>query len=106
MSWFLLMVAGVFEVIWATSLKASGGFTKLGPSVLTIFALICSFVFLAFSLKNLPVGTAYAVWTGIGAVGTTVCGIIFFHDPFDGARAACLLMIVAGITGLRLLSPD
>jgi len=104
MPWLILFIAGIFEVMWATSLKASGGFTRIGPTLFTIIALICSFVFLAMALKNLPVGTAYAVWTGIGAVGTVITGIFLFQEPFDGPRMVCLAMIVAGIAGLRFFS--
>lgn len=104
MPWLILLVAGVFEIMWATSLKASGGFTRIGPTLFTIITLICSFVFLAMALKNLPVGTAYAVWTGIGAVGTVITGIFLFQEPFDAPRMICLAMIVAGIAGLRFFS--
>lgn len=104
MSWAILLVAGIFEVMWATSLKASDGFTRFGSSVFTIVTLILSFVFLAMALKNLPVGTAYAVWTGIGAVGTVITGVLLFNEPFDFSRLACLAMIISGIAGLRLLS--
>lgn len=104
MPWLILLIAGVFEVMWATSLKASGGFTRIGPTLFTIITLICSFIFLAMALKNLPVGTAYAVWTGIGAVGTVITGIFLFQEPFDVPRMICLAMIVAGIAGLRFFS--
>ena len=104
MPWLILLVAGIFEIMWATSLKASGGFTKIGPTLFTIITLICSFVFLAMAVKNLPVGTAYAVWTGIGAVGTVITGVLLFQEPCDTPRLVCLAMIVAGIAGLRFFS--
>lgn len=104
MPWVILLIAGLFEVMWATGLKASDGFTKLGASVFTIVTLVLSFVFLAIAMKNLPVGPAYAVWTGIGAVGTVIVGVILFNEPFGYYRLACLAMIVCGIAGLRILS--
>lgn len=104
MPWVILIVAGIFEVMWATSLKASDGFTHIGSSVLTIVTLLLSFIFLAVALKNLPVGTAYAVWTGIGAIGTVITGILLFDEPFDYGRLACLALIISGIAGLRILS--
>ncbi len=104
MPWLILIVAGIFEVMWATSLKASDGFTHFGSSVLTIVSLILSFILLALAVKNLPVGTAYAVWTGIGGVGTVITGILMFNEPYDFARIVCLAMIISGIAGLKILS--
>lgn len=104
MSWVVLVIAGIFEVLWATGLKYSEGFTKLWPSVFTLITLILSFVLLAYAMKNLPISTAYVVWTGIGAVGTVISGVMIFAEPFDGYRLLCITMIIGGITGLRLLS--
>jgi quaternary ammonium compound-resistance protein SugE len=102
MPWLLLFVAGIFEIMWATSLKASAGFEKPGPTIFTIVTLVCSFVFLAVALKELPVGTAYAVWTGIGAIGTVIAGIVFFNESCDPVRIGCLVLIILGIAGLRI----
>ena len=104
MEWIYLLIAGLFEISWAIGLKFSFGFTKLVPSVLTVVCMILSFYFLALSLKNLPLGTAYAVWTGIGTIGTAILGIILFKEPFDALRILCILFIICGITGLKLLS--
>jgi quaternary ammonium compound-resistance protein SugE len=105
MAWTYLFVAGLLEIVWAVGLKYSGGFTKLWPSVGTASAMIASFFFLSMALKTLPLGTAYAVWTGIGAVGTAVIGLIFFGESRETLRVICILLIVAGITGLKLTSP-
>lgn len=102
MKWIYLIIAGVFEVGWAVGLKYSQGFSKLLPSVLTIIGMLASFYFLSLSLKSLPLGTAYAVWTGIGTVGTAVLGIILFKEPFDVMRIICIAFIVFGIIGLKL----
>ena len=103
MPWTLLLVAGLLEVGWAVGLKYTAGFTRLAPSAVTIGAMIGSFVLLAEALKTLPIGTAYAVWTGIGAVGTAVLGILVFGEPASLPRLACIALIVAGIAGLRLV---
>jgi quaternary ammonium compound-resistance protein SugE len=105
MTWFFLILAGIFEVAWALGLKYSQGFTKLVPSIFTIAGMIASFYFLSLSLKNLPLGTAYAIWTGIGTVGTVILGIILFKEPFDIIRLFCIVLIVVGIIGLKLVSP-
>jgi quaternary ammonium compound-resistance protein SugE len=102
MSWLLLLVAGLFEIGWAVGLKYTEGFTRLVPSVLTLASMAASVGMLALALKTLPMGTAYAVWTGIGAVGTAILGIILFGDPAGTARIACIGLIVAGIVGLKL----
>jgi quaternary ammonium compound-resistance protein SugE len=102
MAWVILFVAGLMEVGWAIGLKYTEGFTKLVPSVLTLTAMTISVVLLAIALKTLPVGTGYAVWTGIGAVGTAILGIVLFGDPATLARLACIGLIVAGIVGLKL----
>ena len=104
MAWFCLFVAGLFETAWAVGLKYTEGFSKLVPSVLTVAAMILSLALLAFALKSLPVGTAYAVWTGIGAVGTAALGIYLFDEPATAARLASIGLIVAGIVGLKLVT--
>lgn len=104
MHWIYLLVAGFFEVIWAIGLKLSHGFTNIIFSALTILGMIASFYFLAIALKNIPLGTAYAVWTGIGIVGTVLLGIILFKEPVTVMRIVCIMLIVLGITGLKLLS--
>ena len=100
MAWVFLVIAGVFEITWAVGLKLSEGFTKLWPSVLTIAAMILSYVFLAQAVKSLPLGTAYAIWTGIGAVGVAVAGIVLFHEPASVLRLVSISLVVAGIIGL------
>lgn len=104
MAWFLLVIAGLLEVGWAVGLKYTEGFTRLVPSVLTLASMTASVGMLALALKTLPMGTAYAVWTGIGAVGTAALGIVLFGDPAGAARIACIGLIVAGIAGLKLVS--
>lgn len=104
MAWLVLVVAGLVEVAWAVGLKYTAGFTRLVPSVLTIGGGLLSFFLLAQAARTLPIGTAYAVWTGIGAVGTAVLGMILFDEPRDLARLACIGLVVAGIVGLRLVS--
>ncbi len=103
-AWLLLLVAGLLEVVWAIGLKYTEGFSRLWPSVITIAAMIASIWLLALALKTIPVGTGYAVWTGIGAVGTAVLGILLFSEPATAARLACISLIVAGILGLKLFS--
>jgi quaternary ammonium compound-resistance protein SugE len=105
MSWLYLFVAGLLEVAWAVGLKYTEGFTRLGPSVLTVLAMIASFGMLGLALRTLPLGTAYAVWTGIGTVGTVILGIVLFQEPTDAPRIVCIALIVAGVAGLRFLSP-
>jgi quaternary ammonium compound-resistance protein SugE len=102
MAWTLLIVAGLFEVGWAIGLKYTEGFTRLWPSVWTAAAMVISVVLLGIALKTLPVGTGYAVWTGVGAVGTAILGIVLLGDPATWPRLACIALIVAGIVGLRL----
>ena len=104
MAWVYLVIAGIFEMVWAVGLKYTEGFTRLLPSVATIAAMVLSFVFLSQALKSLPVGTAYAVWTGIGAAGTAVLGIVLFGESRDILRILCLSLIVIGIIGLKLTS--
>lgn len=104
MEWIILFIAGLFEISWAIGLKYSHGFTLIVPSVLTVILMIASFYFLALAVKSLPLGTAYAVWTGIGTIGTVVFGIILFKEPLTAMRLFCIALIVCGITGLKLLS--
>ena len=105
MPWLLLLIAGLLEIGWAVGLKYSAGFSRLIPSLLTLSAMALSFFLLAQALRSIPVGTGYAVWTGIGASGTAILGMILFSEPATGLRLAALAMIVAGILLLRLTSP-
>ena len=102
MTWFILFVAGLFEVGWAIGLKYTDGFTRPIPTVLTVISMVISVVLLGIALRELPVGTGYAVWTGIGSVGTAILGIVLFGDPATAGRIACIGLIVAGIVGLKL----
>lgn len=104
MPWVLLFIAGLFEVAWAIGLKYTEGFTRFWPSAATLAAMTFSIVLLGLAMRTLPVGTAYAVWTGIGAVGTVILGIVLFAEPATAARLACVGLIVAGILGLKLTS--
>jgi len=104
MAWYILFIAGLMEIGWAIGLKYTEGFTRLVPSVLTLSAMTLSVVLLGLALKTLPVGTAYAVWTGIGAVGTAILGIVLFGDPATAARLGSIGLIVAGIVGLKLVT--
>jgi quaternary ammonium compound-resistance protein SugE len=103
LAWLYLLVAGVFEVVWALGMKYTDGFTKIIPSILTVAAMAVSVVFLSLAVKTLPLGTGYAVWTGIGTVGTAIFGILLFGEPATVARLGCMLLIVAGIIGLKLV---
>ena len=105
MAWMLLFVAGLLEIGWAIGLKYSDGFTRPLVSAVTVVLMIGSVVLLGFALRHLPLGTAYAVWTGIGAVGTALLGIALFGDPATAGRLACIALIVAGIAGLKMLTP-
>ena len=105
MHWIVLLLAGLLEVVWAVGLKYTEGFSKLVPSAITLGAMTGSVVLLGLALRGLPLGTAYAVWTGIGTVGTVIWGIMMLNEPASLARIACILMIVLGIAGLKLLSP-
>ncbi|RPI47617.1 MAG: quaternary ammonium compound efflux SMR transporter SugE [Betaproteobacteria bacterium] len=104
MAWTLLFVAGLFEIAWAIGLKYTEGFTRLWPSALTVAAMIVSVVCLSIALRSIPVGTGYAVWTGIGAVGTAILGIVLFDESANALRLLCIGLIVAGIVGLKLVS--
>ena len=103
MAWLSVFIAGVFETVWAVGLKYSDGFSRLWPSVLTIGAMLISFWLLSYALKTLPVGTTYAVWTGIGAAGTALLGMLLFGESRDAVRLVCIGLIIAGILGLRLV---
>ena len=102
MAWTLLLVAGFFEIVWATALKFTDGFTRFWPSVGTVLAMAVSMVCMSFALRVIPMGTAYAVWTGIGAVGTVLLGILLFDEPKNAVRLLCIAMIILGIAGLKL----
>jgi quaternary ammonium compound-resistance protein SugE len=102
-AWTLLLIAGVLEIVWSTSMKASAGFSHALYTGVTLVAAWLSFWLLGLAMKSLPLGTAYAVWTGIGAVGAAVLGMVFFKEPATAARIACILAIVGGILGLKLL---
>lgn len=104
MNWIYLFIAGLLEIGWAVGLKYTGGWSRFAPSVLTAGAMIASFYFLSLALKSLSIGTAYAVWTGIGTVGAAILGIFIFNEPRDLSRILCILLIVAGIAGLKLTS--
>ena len=104
MSWLILVVAGLFEIGWAIGLKYTQGFTRLWPTLGTVGAMVISVGLLGVAMRELPVGTAYAVWTGMGAVGTVILGIVLFGDPANAPRLVCVGLIVAGILGLKLTS--
>ncbi len=103
MSWIYLLCAGVFEIVWAVAMKHTDGFTQLWPSIGVIIAMSISFVLLGFALRHIPLGTAYAVWAGIGAAGAAICGVIFYGEPATLWRVLSLCAIVAGVLGLKLL---
>lgn len=105
MAWLVLIVAGLFEVGWAIGLKYTEGFSRPWPTAGTVAAMVISVALLGVAMRTLPVGTAYAVWTGVGAVGTVVLGMLLFQEPATVARLACVGLIVAGIVGLKLLTP-
>lgn len=104
MAWIYLFIARLFEIGWAVGLKYTNGFTKLWPSAVTIVTMVLSFYFLSTAVKTIPIGTAYAIWTGIGAVGTAILGIILFGESKEFVRILCILLIVAGIVGLKIFS--
>jgi quaternary ammonium compound-resistance protein SugE len=105
MAWLMLVVAGLFEVGWAIGLKYTDGFTRLWPTVGTVLAMVISLGLLGLAMKTLPVGTSYAVWVGVGAVGTAILGIVLLGEPANAGRLVSLGLIVAGIVGLKLSSP-
>lgn len=104
MAWIYLFFAGLFEVVWASTMKQSEGFTKLTPTIITLVAMIISFGLLALAMRTLPLGSAYAIWTGIGAVGAFIVGLVFFSEPATIFRIVSVCLIVAGLTGLKLSS--
>lgn len=105
MAWIVLAIAGLFEIGWAVGLKYTAGFTRLWPTVGTVASMVVSLGLLGLALRTLPLGTAYAVWTGVGTVGTALLGMMLFDDSADPIRLACIGLIVAGIVGLKLVSP-
>ncbi|MDP1539993.1 MAG: quaternary ammonium compound efflux SMR transporter SugE [Moraxellaceae bacterium] len=104
MAWLVLLLAGILEVVWAVGLKYTDGFTKLTPSVITLTAMVASVVLLASAMKTLPMGTAYAVWVGIGAVGAVIMGVVLFDEPVTVLRIGSVGLVIAGIIGLKLAS--
>lgn len=104
MAWVILFFAGLFEILWTVALKYSEGFTRLNWTLATLIALIISMVLLGYAAKSLPIGTAYAVWTGIGTVGAVILGLLLFNEPLTPWRLCCLVMILGGIIGLKLES--
>ncbi|SFE03667.1 quaternary ammonium compound efflux SMR transporter SugE [Nitrosomonas sp. Nm166] len=106
MAWVILVTAGLFEVVWAIGLKYTEGFTRLWPTLGTILAIIISLWLLGIAMKSLPVGTAYSIWVGVGAVGTVILGIVLFDEPANAARLVSIALIIAGVIGLKLATPD
>ncbi|CAB1274351.1 quaternary ammonium compound efflux SMR transporter SugE [Candidatus Nitrosacidococcus tergens] len=105
MAWIILMIAGLFEICWAVGLKYTEGFSKFWPSLFTLSAMIASIYLLSQALKTIPIGTGYAVWTGIGAAGTAILGVILFYESAAFPRLICIALIISGIIGLKLTSP-
>ena len=105
MPWIYILIAGFLEIAWAIGLKYSDGFTRPLATAITVVLMILSFVFLAQGVRTIPVGTGYAVWTGIGAAGTAILGVVLFNEPLSAARVVCLGVVIAGIVGLKLVSP-
>ena len=105
MAWLILLVAGLTEVGWAVGLKYTHGFTRPVPTAMTVVAMVLSLWLLGLAVRTLPLGTAYAVWTGIGTVGTAILGIVLFNEPATGLRVLCVALIVTGIVGLKLVTP-
>jgi quaternary ammonium compound-resistance protein SugE len=105
MNWIALVIAGLFEIGWAVGLKYADGFTRLWPSVATVVAMVLSVVLLGWAARSLPLGTAYAVWVGVGAVGTAIVGMFLFGEPATAGRLASLALVVTGIVGLKLATP-
>ena len=106
MKWIYLLIAGAFEITWAITMKMSNGFSVLIPSIITVVGYIASAVFLSMALKGLPIGTAYAIWTGMGIVGTTILGVLLFNEKLSLPQVICVVLIVIGIVGLKLLSKE
>ena len=105
MSWIILLLAGLFEIAWAIGLKYTEGFTRLWPTVGTLTAMAISVGMLGIAMKTLPVGTAYAIWVGVGAVGTVILGVVLFDEPVNALRVGSILLIIAGLIGLKLATP-
>ncbi len=105
MNWIFLLVAGLLEVVWATGLKHTEGFTRFWPSVLTLGAMSASFYLLSAAMRTLPLGTSYGIWVGIGAVGTAITGIVLFREPVTALKMISLALVIAGIVGLKLSTP-
>ena len=105
MAWVWLTLAGVLEIVWAIGMKYTDGFTRVVPSAITIVAMLASVYFLALAVRTIPIGTGYAVWTGIGAVGVAILGMVLFGEPRTWLRIGCILLIVAGIAGLKIVTP-
>ena len=106
MAWFLLFLAGLFEIAWAVGLKYSDGFTRFWPSLATVVTMLISMVLLAIAMRSLPVGTAYSIWVGIGAVGTVILGIVLWNEPANAARMISVGFIIVGVVGLKFATPD
>jgi quaternary ammonium compound-resistance protein SugE len=106
MAWFVLVAAGLLEIGWAIGLKHTAGFTRLVPTVLSLLSMVASIALLGLALKTLPLGTAYAIWTGIGALGTVVIGILFFGEDASPPRLLCVALILIGLVGLKVTSPQ
>jgi quaternary ammonium compound-resistance protein SugE len=104
MNWLYLLIAGLFEIAWAIGLKYTEGWSRLWPSIVTAVLMIASFYFLSLAVRSLPIGTAYAVWTGIGTVGAAILGMVLFDEPKDILRVLCILLIIGGIAGLKITS--
>lgn len=102
MPWTMLIVAGLLEIVWAGFMQASRGFTRLWPSIWTLVFMTASFALLSYAMKYIPMGTSYAVWTGIGAVGAAIVGIVIFKEPASAARIGCILLVLVGVAGLKL----
>lgn len=105
MSWVYLIIAGAAEITWATAMKASAGFSKLVPSIITIVFYIASAIFLSLAMKKIPLGTVYAMWTGIGIIGTSILGVLMFNEVLSWQQVICIILIAIGIIGLHLLTP-
>jgi quaternary ammonium compound-resistance protein SugE len=104
-AWFILVIAGLFEVGWAIGLKYTEGFSRLWPTVGTVFAMVMSVWLLSIAMKSIPVGTAYSIWVGVGAAGTVILGIVLFREPANAARLISVALIIIGIVGLKLATP-
>lgn len=105
MDWLYLIIAGIFEIAWAIGLKYSHGLTRFWPSVITFILMIASFVFLTLAVRHIPLGTGYAIWTGMGVAGTAILGVVLFSEPVNFLRVLCLLLIFLGIIGLKVTNP-